>query len=140
MASVAAASAIEALLAANWSHTPIFYPNTSTLVPDDGSAFLVIEYPVAAETQISLGAIGTRVFRETGSFVITLCGTIGVGSNPGATPYATWIDTLRAVFRGQQFSGVNTLGPSPTHFEQSSDRGAYCEFSFATEFYFDLQG
>ena len=140
MASAAVITAVEARLAANWTHTPIYLPNDVAGVPIDGSAFMVLEFPFASEEQISLGTPGSRAFREEGSFLVTLCIQIGTGLNPTATPWATWIDALRSVFRGVQFSGVNTWAPSPPFVNDQSDRGAYLEMSFAVPYYFDITG
>lgn len=139
MASAAVVAAVQAKLAANWTHTPIIQPNAASLVPDDGSAFLVLEFPpVGGENQITIGAQGTRVFREDGAFLLTLCAPLGTGVNPTATPWLTWIDALRAAFRGQAFAGVNTLGASPAYENGASDRGAFFELSTAIPFYLDL--
>ena len=140
MASAAVVSAIETLLAANWSYCPIIVPNDVAKVPDDGSAILLLEFPVASENQISLGTPGTRVFREEGAFLLTLCIPIGIGLDPASSPWSTRLDALRAVFRGKQFSGVNTLAPSPPFTNDESDRGAYFELSVATPFYYDVTG
>ena len=139
MASAAVVTAIQAALAANWTATPSIQPNTESLVPDDGSAFLVLEFPpVGDETQITLGPQGSRIFREEGAFVVTLCIPVGIGVNPAATPWLTQFDALRAALRGQNFANVNTLGASPAHENGDSERGAYYELSSAVPYYFDL--
>lgn len=139
MASAAVVTAVQTLLAANWTATPIIGPNQETLVPDDGSAFLVLEFPpVGDENQITLGPQGTRIFREEGAILLTLCIPLGIGVNATATPWLTQFDALRAVFRGQEFNFVNTLGASPAHQNSESDRGSYYELSTAIAFYFDL--
>ena len=140
MASLAVVTAVQTRLAANWTATPIVGPNQETLVPDDGSAFLVLEFPpVGDENQITIGAQGTRIFREEGAILLTLCIPLGVGLNPTATPWLTEFDALRAAFRGQSFSNVNTLGASPAHENGESDKGAYFELSTAIPFYADIQ-
>ena len=140
MASSAVVSAVEAQVAANWTYTPIILPNQEGLVPNDGSAFLVLEFPpVGDEKQISIGAVGQRVFREEGAFVLTLCVPIGGGVNPTATPWLDRLDALRAALRGQAFANVNTLGASPAHENGQSDRGAYYELATAVAYYADLQ-
>lgn len=140
MASKPVIDAFAARLAANWTATPIIAPNTTGKVPADGSSFLIMEFPFAREEQISLGAPGSRVFREHGAARIVLCIPVGVGINASNVPNQAAVDALRAVFRGQQFSGVNTLAPAPTIFNDNSDRGAYFEFSFAVSYYFDSLG
>lgn len=139
MASSFVVSTIAAAVAANWSYTPVVLPNDEGLAPDDGSAFLVLEFPpVGDENQITIGAVGTRVFREEGAFVLTLCAPIGMGVNPTASPWLDRLDALRAALRGQNFSNVNTLAATPPHENGESDRGAYYELAVAIPYYFDL--
>lgn len=140
MASMLVMNAVEARLAANWPNSPpIVLPNKASSVPDDGSAFLTLEYPIANEEQISVGSPGANVFRETGAFRLTLSIPIGVGRVDPATSQdmVGWMDALREVFRGQTFSGVKTWAPSPIATNDKSDDGAYFELSFATPYYFD---
>ncbi len=139
MASAAVVTAVQAALAAAWTATPIVQPNNESLVPNDGSAFLVLEFPpVGDEEQITLGWQGSRVFRENGAILLTLCIPIGIGINATTTPWLTQFDALRAALRGQQFGFVNTLAASPAHENGESDRGAYYELSSAIAYYFDL--
>ena len=139
MASAVVVTAIQTALAANWTATPIVQPNNESLVPDDGSAFLVLEFPpVGDETQITIGAQGTRIFREEGAILLTLCIPLGIGVNAVTTPWLTQFDALRAAMRGQQFGYVNTLGASPAHENGESDRGAYYELSSAIPYYADI--
>lgn len=141
MASAAVVTAVQTLLAANWTATPIIGPNFATLVPDDGSAFLVLEFPpVGDENQITIGPEGSRVFREEGAILLTLCIPLGIGVNETGATWLTQFDLLRAVFRGRNFSYVNTLGASPAHENGESDRGAYYELATAIPFYFDQAG
>ena len=93
MASAAVVTAIQAALAANWTATPIVQPNFASLVPDDGSAFLVLEFPpVGGETQITLGPQGSRVFREEGAFLLTLCIPLGIGVNAIIAAVVWWLE------------------------------------------------
>ncbi len=144
MASLAVVNAVETLLAANWNtitgaSIPVFLPNTASLVPNDGSAFLVLEFPLAREFQNGLGPPGVRTFREEGAFVFTLCIPIGVGVNPSSTPYAQWMEGLRGVFRGIDALPLRTWSVDPPHFEEDSDRGAYSEMSIAVAYFADFE-
>jgi hypothetical protein len=140
MASKAVMDAVAAELASAWgaiaASIRIIPPNDVAAVPADGSAFLAYEFPLASEDQITIGAPGDNVFRETGAFRIVLCAPIG----SGVDPWAGYVDALRAAFRARQFSGVNCWAPSPPAIDNQSDRGAYFEFSFAIPYYFDLAG
>lgn len=137
MASGAVTDIVTAWLTANWTATPILVANVDGSVPADGSAFAIIEFPIAAEEQISIGAVGTRVWRESGTFRFVLCAPIGSGLNDPANPWLNRIDALRAVVRGAKYQNVQTWGPGAPEPKDQSDRGAYYELSFSTEFYFD---
>jgi len=141
MASSFVVSTVAAAVAANWSFTPLVLPNAEGLVPDDGSAFLVLEFPpVGDESQITIGAVGTRVFREEGAFVLTLCVPLGTGVNSSSAPWLDRLDALRAALRGRNFANVNTLAATPPHENGESDRGAYYELAVAIPYYFDISG
>lgn len=140
MASAAVMTAIEARLAANWTRTPIITANDTANSPDDGSAYLVVEYPVANENQISLGAPGSRLFREDGGVLLTLVVPAGAGVNTSPNTWATWFDALRAAFRGAQFNGVSTWAPQPPRIGDANDQGAYFSMTTVIPYYFDLQG
>src|ERR1700736_428413 len=109
MAGKVVVDAVAARLAANWTTTPIVDDDAGGQAPWDGSPYVTVEYPVALENQITVGAPGNNVFRESGAFRIKLVCQTGTGlSQP-----LLWIDQLRAIFRGKQFSGVTTYAPSP---------------------------
>jgi hypothetical protein len=142
MASLTVMTAIEALIAANWTHTPIQALNNIGKVPDDGSAFLVVTYPIATETLISVGAPGSNIYREEGACRVALAVPIGHGVNPAAAPWAQRVDALRAALRGQLFAegaGV-TWEASPPVVNNENDDGAYFELSFAVPYRFDVAG
>jgi hypothetical protein len=140
MASAAVMAAVDSVIAANWTHTPVFAPNVTGSVPADNTAFLTVTYPVAIEAQKSFGAPGSNTFREEGAFRIVLSVPIGTAVNPTATPWATWIDELRALFRGKTFSGVTTFEAAPARITDSSDDGAYFEMSISVAYWFDVLG
>jgi hypothetical protein len=142
MASLAVMTAIEALIAANWTHTPVKALNDVGKVPDDGSAFLIVTYPVATETLISVGAPGANIYREEGAFRVSLAIPIGHGVNAAAAPWAQRIDTLRAALRGQLLAGGAgvTWEASPPVVNNENDDGAYFMLSFAVPYRFDVAG
>lgn len=142
MASLAAMQAIDALVAANWSHTPIIAQNTTGQIPEDASAYLQVMYPFAEETMMSTGAPGSNFFREDGAARICLYIPIGQGLNPVATPWLQRIDTLRAALRAKSLaSGAGeTIEASPAIQHDDSDDGAYHELSFALVYRYDVTG
>ena len=141
MASLAVMNIVNALVATAWgSNTPIVAADTTGIVPSDNSAFLMVTFPVATEIQKSVGAPGANFYREEGAFRCVLYAPVGRGLNPSATPYASWIDALRAALRGQIVSGLVIFEASPPTVNNDSDKGAYWEMSFATTYHFDVQG
>lgn len=130
-------TAVETRLAANWAHTPIRTPNASDGdVPDDNSAFLYVEYPVASEDQKSIGSPGSNLWREEGGFRVVLAIPAGIG----LSNWITRLDTLRGVFRGKEFDGVRTYNADPSIQDGSTDDGAYFVISFAVAYDFDIIG
>lgn len=154
MASAAVMAAVESKLATVWptlctnagltSAPPIIPPNEGSGAPADGSGFLAVEYPVANEQMMSVGAPGANIWREDGGFLLTLVAPIGGGLRNSATPWAALMDALRAAFRGSTItvgSGFMTVfEASPPAFKEDSERGAYCELSSAITYWFDVVG
>ena len=133
MASSAVSTAVEARVAAGWTRAPIVDPNKGDEVPSDNSAFLTITYPVADEQQISVGAPGSNVFRETGAFRFVL-------AVPSQTPLGTylgWMDELRGLFRSASFAGVETWSAPPVTIDDRNDSGGYFNLSFSVPYQFD---
>lgn len=133
MASAAVIDAVSARLAANWSYTSIVYPNTLGSVPEDGSAFLELLFPVATEEQYSMGA-PTNYYEELGGFRFCLYLPVGVTINPPDTPWMTRIEALMSMFRGVRFDDVECLGFVGPNFRDDSDEGEYYEISFTVSY------
>ena len=137
MASTAVMAAIEERLVTSWAHTPIRTPNpASGSVPDDGSAFLMVSYPVADEEQMSIGSPGSNVWREGGAvrFVLAIPAGTGLGEWPAR------LDELRAAFRGQAFGGLRTYAATPPINDGRTDDDSYHLVSFAVAYDHDLLG
>ena len=132
--SMAVITAVSARVAANWTFTPIFDPNTTGGVPTDNSAFLEILYPVSTENILSFGNYGNNAHEETGAFRIGLYIPAGVGINPAATPWMSRIETLMAQFRGVRFDGIDCIGFVGPTVRDDSDDDAYYEISFAVSY------
>jgi len=132
MASAAVMAAVKSRLQANWSRCTVAYPNELTVLP--AAPFLAVQYPVASEEQITVGAPSNNVFREEGAIRLVLM----VKPGTGTTTYAGWMDELRALFRGKQFDGGTTYAPSPDVLDDRNDDGAYWALSCAVPYKFDL--
>jgi hypothetical protein len=109
MARQAVIDAVTARLKANFSACPVLDQDTTPAAPADGSSFLTLQFPVAYEEQITIGAPGHNVWRESGAFRLV----ISVRTGDPLAQANTWLDQARALFRGQQFSGITTFAPSP---------------------------
>ena len=134
MAGKVVVDAVAARLIANWALTPIIDDDSSGLGTGDGSPYVTIEYPVSVENQITIGAPGNNVFRESGAFRIKLISPTGTGlSQPLA-----WIDQLRAIFRGKQFGGVTTYAPSPGVVDNSNYVAGKFIISSSVPYFVDL--
>lgn len=134
MSSLNVINAVNARLAANWSHTPIVYPNTVGFVPTSGDPYLEVLYPVTTESQLTFGSPGANFHEELGGFRVCLYIPVGVGINPTATPWMTRIETLMGVFRSVQFDGIECNGFAGPTIRDDSDDGAYFEISFAVSY------
>lgn len=134
MAGKVVVDAVSARLAANWTATVIIDDDTTGQGTGDGSPYVTLEYPIAVENQITVGAPGNNVFRESGAFRLKLICSTGAGlSQPLA-----WIDQLRAIFRGKQFSGVTCYAPSPGVVDNSNYVGGKFIISSSVPYYVDL--
>ena len=133
MAQGAVISAFKARLATEWNNRcPIV--DSLNGAGDADAPFLTMQFPVANEDQISIGAPGANLFRETGAarFVLSIKTGIGIDG------YIDWIDALRASFRAKQFNGVNTWAPSSPVLDDDNNDGGFWLLSFAVPYYFDF--
>ena len=140
MASSAAMTALDAAVTAAWPHTPIHFPNVAGAVPNDGSPLLIVTYPVANETMLTVGAPGANVWREEGAVRVVLSLPIGMGLTQDGVSWPERIDALRAALRGKVFGGVVTYEATPPATNDQSDRGAYFDLSSALAYQIDITG
>ena len=104
----------------------------NTLAVLDAIVTLLTE-TLSAE-QVTIGAPGNNVFRESG--VIRLVMSFQTGG--GLTQPLALMDQLRALFRGQQFDGVTTFTPSPAIVDPTNYQGGRFKMSSAVPYYLDL--
>jgi hypothetical protein len=133
MASAIVKAAVEARLK-TWpgiSAFPFFDENDAAPLPS--AQYLTIEYPVANEDRINIGA-RPAIFRETGAirFVVHIL------SMSGLNDAIVLVDTLRDWFREQQFGGVSTFEAAPAAFDKSNRSGAFYLLPFVVTYQFDL--
>ncbi|GIQ73190.1 hypothetical protein [Bradyrhizobium sp. RD5-C2] len=109
MARQAVIDAVKARLGDVFNGCPVLDQDAAAQGLADGSMYLVLQFPVANERQITIGAPGANVWREEGAFRLVL----SVRTGDPLAPATMLIDQARAIFRGKQFSGVTTYAPSP---------------------------
>lgn len=110
--------AVEARLRDNWTNCAVFTENMETLVPSDGTSFLMLQFPVSDAERLG---ITNRLYRETGAFRIVIA--IEAGSGPAKM--REWGEELRDLFIDRVFEGVTTQVPSDPLTDDRSDRGPY---------------
>lgn len=109
MSSSAVRTAVRARLATNWNTTPIYNVTNEFPNPTEETAFVALEFPGGFEEQASIGSPGSNIWREVGTFMIHVLVPAGTGEST-ALGYA---DTIRTIFRGQQFDGVRCYAADP---------------------------
>lgn len=109
---------------------PFFDENSAAAAP--AKQYLTIEYPVANENRISIGA-RPALFRETGAvrFVLHVLQMSGIADGNAQA------DTLRAFFREQKFGGVETYEASPVAFNPNNRKGTFYLLPFVVTYKFD---
>lgn len=129
-------NAVEARLEANWTHCPVFGVNSKGDTPADGSPFVQVSYPVANGEQLTVGAPGANVYRETGAFRLMVNARRGKGVAIGLA----WADELAALFRGKEFGGVQTFAPSSPAIDDRNDQGNFFTLSVSVPYTADILG
>lgn len=133
MASGAVHAAVMARLA-SFTTAPVYEPNTRAEAPADGSAFVLLQYPVADETPISVGAPGQNVYREEGAIRFA----VHVPRDAGLTLANSLCGELRALFRNARFGGVQCFNATPPILNDDNDDGAWCVVSCSVAYEYDL--
>jgi len=144
MASSAVISAVKSRVTANWNVTdpatskasPFYGLNEESQTPSDGTAFLVVQFPVANAEQKSVGAPGAQVFREEGAIRFVL----SIPRGQGIDYWLGQFETLLGQFRAVKFSGVNTWAPTSPVLDDGNDQGSYWRLTAAVPYYADTLG
>lgn len=146
MASSAVMAAFLTLVETNWAYTwtppeggdalpvGIVAPNLGAEVPDEGTPYLELQYPIATETQITVGQPGNNVYREEGACRFVMM----VPSKAGLDPFGSWIDALRNAVRARIFAGVETFAAPPPVLDDRNARGSFFKLSFSVPFRYDI--
>jgi hypothetical protein len=132
------AAAIRQRLAANWATTPILYENLDEnqvqTAGQNPESFIVLEIIPLMNEQKDFGDPAHVGYRTRGIFNIHILTPANAGDGL-ALEYA---DTLAAIFRGKEFSGVICYGSTIRGGGQKADAaGRYWQVVLSTEFYCD---
>ncbi|QRE77347.1 phage tail terminator-like protein [Methylobacterium aquaticum] len=120
--------AVAARQAAGLPALPFFGANTpeNAEVPQDGSAYLEIQYPYSETVQATLG----RVYRESGGFAIF----VNFERGGGAEKASILADQLATLFRDRRFGGIQTFSPSSPVIDDRNEEGLYYSLSIAVPY------
>ena len=132
MPAAAVKGAVEARLA-DWDGIGAFpFYDENDAAPAPATQYVTIEYPVATEDRITIGA-KPAVYRERGTirFILRVLVADGVDAALASA------DTLRAFFREQQFGGVETFGASPVLMNPQNRKGSFYSLPFVVTYKFD---
>src|SRR3954467_5213397 len=131
MASKTVEDAVDAYLAANWTASPVLSENEQQEAPEDGTPFLLVQYPVANTRRV---ATGTPSYLEEGGFRIL----INVERGAGTDKIREWGEDLVALFRDVVIPGtdIHCLVPTEPYTDDQSDQGNYFAGSLVVQYLF----
>jgi hypothetical protein len=132
MAHEAVMSAVRTRMGAEWTHTPVKFPNGEGQAPEDGSSYVLVQYPASTTTTPD---IATHQAREVGGIRFVIHTPAGSGTNE-ANFYAS---ELRRIFRYETFEGVKTEEPSSPFYDDSNDVGPYSLATVVVPYSFDYE-
>lgn len=124
MASKVVEDAIEDYLAANWANSSIFTENQQNQTPEDGSPFIILQFPAASTVR---PIINSQHYQEDGSFRVV----INVARGQGVTTMRDWGEELAELFREKDIPEhpstpvVHTGVPDEPFTDDQSDSGNY---------------
>lgn len=138
MAKLALCNAIEAALAAGFTQCRIFGIDDEYEPPSDGSAFIIVQYPVSSAEPLTIGDPGNNRHRETGTFRIV----IHTPRKKGKGLALGWADTISALFISKTFADgtINTWTPGSPVLNDDNDLGKYFVTSFSVPYWHDFYG
>lgn len=120
---------------AGFTPAPVIMPNRMARPPADGSAYVLVTFPVATEAQTSIGAPGANRFREEGAIVFFL----HMPRDQGTALKRTIGEPLRALFRNFRAGALQCFEVSPFTANEDLDDEAYFIASASVAYQFDIQ-
>lgn len=131
MASKAVVDAVTSRLGSPWNGLPVLGPNTGGEPPQDATAFLQLQFPVADLQRMSAS---NRIYRETGGFRIVINGQRG----DGVDQILTWAEQLMTLFRDVRIAGIHYLMPSPPFLGDNNEEGNFYKASLVFPYTYDF--
>ncbi|MHB2265662.1 phage tail terminator-like protein [Aliihoeflea sp. PC F10.4] len=136
MARQSVVDTVEAYLAAEWSVVPVFGENVEGETPEDGSPFIVLQYPYVTSRQVSLGAPGANIWRDDGAFRVVIHVERGSGVKVGRQ----WADEIADIFRGKDLGILQTWAPTAPVTDDRNPAATYYILSFSVPYTHDYFG
>ena len=124
--------AIESRFSTMWgATTPISWEN-ARFEQTAGTSFVHLNVFGGRSFQASMGDVSNRLFRDPGQIEITIFTPIDDGPGPGLD----LADSVAAIFRAVEFSGVLTFAPRIGR-PESTDNGNWYSTTVLTTYQFD---
>lgn len=132
---------VEARIVANWAPATdgrclVFQTNVEGEPPASGIPFLKVQYPVQMAGQITVGAPGNELNRDSGGIRFVLA----VPAGDGTEPFLTWMKDLRTLFKTYQEGNFQTFVPSPVTEDDENAKDGWFVMSSSVEYQFDTFG
>lgn len=102
--------------------------------PDGATHWIAPDFPGAVEEQITVGAPGANIFRESGTFQVHVFGLAGLGD----TQLTTYAEAIRTLFRAQTVDSIRYYGADPPLIGEGSENGRWLRATVAVEYEYDL--
>ena len=118
MAHINVVQAVDKRLAEEWHEIPVVGQNVVGEAPQDGSEYILIQYPASTTERV---AVGQGHYRESGGIRFVLHLIAGSGT-ARANQLA---HELAKLFRYVRFDGVETEAPTSPFYDDSNDVGGY---------------
>lgn len=132
MAKPAVVSAVAERLAANWTECALVGANLQGEVPQDGTPFILVQYPVANEYRTT----HSPTYREEGAIRLM----INVSTGSGTDQALAWGDQLGDLFRYKKFDGVECKSPTSPLIHDENDDGLYFRTSVVVPYHYTFYG
>jgi Bacteriophage related domain of unknown function len=125
-------AAVEKRMAERWHHCPVIGQNMQAEAPQDGSPYILIQFPASRTDRL---AINEGYYREEGGvrFVLHL------PAGEGTARALLWANELTRLFRYVDFDGVSTQAPTSPFMDDTNDVGGWFLATIVVPYVFDFE-